>query len=146
MLWIHLQSTQTPLLPNLSFANHYVCIEACILNANLIHIPNDRRVSLYFKTKIPRMLPGSKFTPPVMENPGLTSPAEVVVSDCTISCSLPGVAGAQILFWESLPSLETQTVHLAIRAVSIASWQDSKQLLALGREPLAETGLQGLEK
>ena len=89
------------------------------------------------------MLPGSKFTPPVMENPGLTSPAEVVVSDCTVSCSLPGVAGAQILFWESLPSLETQTVHLAIRAVRIASWQDSKQLLALGREPLAETGLQG---
>lgn len=144
MLWICLQSPRTPLLSNLSFANHYVCIGACILNANLIHIPNDRRVSLYFKAKIPRMLPGSKFTPPVMENLGLTSPAEVVVSDCTISCSLPCVAGAQILFWESLPSLETQTVHLAIRAVSIASWQDSKQLLALGREPLAETGLQGL--
>ena len=97
-------------------------------------------------TKIPRMPPGSKFTPPVIENPGLTSSAEVVVSDYTISCSLPGVAGAQIVFWEPLAYIETQTVHLSIRAVSTASWQEREQLLTLGREPLAEPGPQGLGK
>lgn len=74
-------------------------------------------------TKIPRMTPGSKFTPPAMENPVLTSPAEVVVFDCTILCSLLRATRANTL-WESL-SLETQTVHLAIRAVSAASWQES---------------------
>lgn len=92
--------------------------------------------------KIPRMPPGSKFTPPVMENPVLTSPAEVVVSDCTILCSLPRAAGANTLLRTSL-SLETQIVHLAIRAVSTASWQEREQLLSLGREPLAEPRLQG---
>lgn len=74
-------------------------------------------------TKIPRMPSGSKFTPPVMENPVLTSPAEVVVFDCTILFSLLRASRANTL-WEPL-SLETQTVHLAIRAVSTASWQES---------------------
>lgn len=105
------------------FANHYFYIIACILKAKLIHIPSDKKDLYTIGTKIPRMPPGSKFTPPVMEKAAVTSPAEVVVSDCTILCSLPRVAGANTLLRTSL-SLETQTAHLAIKAVSTASWQE----------------------
>lgn len=74
-----------------------------------------------------------------MENPALASPAEVVISDCTILCSRSRAAGAQILFWEHLSSLETQTVHLAIRAVSTASWQRKAAAFLPGQRALGRT-------
>lgn len=86
---------------------------------------------------------GSKFAPLVMEKLVLTSPAEMVVCDYTILCSFPGLQDPKHS-WESLSPLETQMVHLAIRAVR-ANWPGGRER-APGQGALERAILQGREK